>query len=57
MVSIINQPVDAEDIFLFRPDASARGSDRHLAQKRRDKVAIETRLRELVRELLISEGK
>jgi outer membrane protein OmpA-like peptidoglycan-associated protein len=29
MVSILNQPVDAEDIFLFRPDEAARGSDVH----------------------------
>jgi outer membrane protein OmpA-like peptidoglycan-associated protein len=29
MVSIINQPVDAEEIYLFRPDPAARGSDVH----------------------------
>lgn len=29
MVSIINQPVDAEDILLFRPDGDAPGSERH----------------------------
>lgn len=29
MVSIINQPVDAEDIYLFRPDSGARGSEQH----------------------------
>lgn len=29
MVSIVNEPVDAEDIYLFRPDGGARGSDKH----------------------------
>jgi outer membrane protein OmpA-like peptidoglycan-associated protein len=29
MVSILNKPITAEDTLLFRPDASAPGSDRH----------------------------
>lgn len=29
MISIVNQTIDAEDIYLFRPDGKARGSDQH----------------------------
>ncbi len=29
MVAIVNQPIDAEDVFLFRPDGAAPGSDAH----------------------------
>ena len=29
MVAIINQPVDAEEVYLYRPDVAARGSDQH----------------------------
>ncbi|HUS33356.1 MAG TPA: OmpA family protein [Kofleriaceae bacterium] len=29
MVSILNKPIGAEDVYLFRPDGNAPGSDRH----------------------------
>lgn len=29
MVSIVNKPVDASDVYLWRPDAAAAGSDKH----------------------------
>jgi outer membrane protein OmpA-like peptidoglycan-associated protein len=29
MVSILNKPIGAHDVYLFRPDANAPGSDRH----------------------------